>query len=126
MDVMAARGQFDQEPLGEAIMGRGQKKDFHARLALIRSMLIGIARSNHAARHWMHAERRVVSDSPARSIASVSALGKRELSFTVRDRPLDLVLSHAARRASSETRTSRTRNRATHGQLAAAVEGRGS
>ena len=37
-----------------------------------------------------------------------------------------LIRAHAARRASSETRTSRTRNRATHGVLAAAVDGRGS
>jgi hypothetical protein len=79
MDIVAARAQFDQEPLAEAIMGRSQKKDFHARLAFIKSMLIEIARSNHAARHSRQAKRRVASVSPARSITSlkVSAAGNR-------------------------------------------------
>ena len=120
-------GQFDQKPLAEAIMGRGQEKNFHDRLAVIRSLLIGSVLSNHTARRSMHAEGALGALRRAWQHL-FKGVGRREtVAFlTVCDRLLDLVVSHAARRASSETRTSRTRKRATHEQLAAAVEGRGS
>jgi hypothetical protein len=38
--VVATCGQLDQEPLAEAIMGRGQEKDFHGDLSSFDHVLL--------------------------------------------------------------------------------------
>jgi hypothetical protein len=66
-------GQFDQKPLAEAIMGRGQKKNFHDRFAF-GSMLIGSLRDTQRM-----PERRIASGLPAHSRTASRAAPQRLL-----------------------------------------------